>query len=114
MSKTDTMYIAFTHGGILPKSVTGGAEERVPPHKAVKVPRAYGQHLVDDKFAYVAEPPATPKKKAAGENAEVAAIEARLAALRKAADAATEQIDKDRLGAEIATAEGELAALAST
>lgn len=113
MSKTDTMYIAFTHGGILPKSVTGGAEEQVPPHKAVKVPRTYGQHLVDDKFAYVAEPPATPKKKDAGKP-EVAAIEARLAALRKAADAATEQVDKDRLGAEIATAEGELAALAAT
>lgn len=57
MAKSDTMTIAFPNGGILPRDVTGGEEQKVGPHEAVEVPRVYGEHLVADHFAY----PATPK-----------------------------------------------------
>lgn len=54
MAKTDTMTIAFPNGGILPRDVTGGDEQSVGPHEPVEVPRAYGEHLVADRFAYLA------------------------------------------------------------
>ena len=56
MAKSDTMLIAFPNGGILPCEVTGGDERAVPPHEPVEVPTAYGQHLVDDRFAYKPKP----------------------------------------------------------
>lgn len=110
MSKPDTMYIAFPFGGILPADVTGTQERKVLPHEPVKVPRTYGRQLVDDRFAYEADPPA-PAKKNAGGKGQAVALEARLAELRKAAEAAADQAEKDRLAADIVAAEGELAGL---
>lgn len=55
MAKADTMTIAFPNGGILPSDITGGEERRVSAHETVEVPRAYGEHLVNDRFAYEAK-----------------------------------------------------------
>lgn len=112
MSKPDTMYIAFPFGGILPAEVTGAQERKVTPHEPVKVPRTYGRQIVDDRFAYETDPPAPAKKKDAGGKEPAAAPEARLAELRRAAEAATDQAEKDRLAGEIAALEGELAGAA--
>lgn len=56
MSKSETIHIAFPNGGTLPADVAGGKERKVGPHEAVKVPRAYGTSLIDDRFAYEADP----------------------------------------------------------
>jgi hypothetical protein len=68
MSKSETMWVAFPNGGILPKDVTKSEERKVGPHEAVRVPRAYGKHLVDDRFAYETEEP--KKAKDAGKQVE--------------------------------------------
>ena len=48
-----TIFIAFAHGGILPAAVIGQKKDfNVPAHTPVLVPADYGQHLIDDKFAY--------------------------------------------------------------
>lgn len=56
MAKSDTMTIVFPNGGILPRDITGGGERTVAAHEPVDVPRAYGEHLVSDRFAYEAKP----------------------------------------------------------
>ena len=55
MAKSDTIFIAFKNGGRLPKEITGGEEKVVPPHEAVRVPRTYGESLIEDRFAYLTE-----------------------------------------------------------
>jgi hypothetical protein len=108
MSKSDTMYIAFSHGGRLPSSVTGEPKERkVPPHEAVRVPRAYGEHLVHDKFAYEAE---APKKKVdAGRGKRLQDIEAQIAQVRQAVEDAADAAEKERLERDLAALEQDLA-----
>ncbi|MDI7864303.1 hypothetical protein MRS76_20400 [Rhizobiaceae bacterium n13] len=45
--------IAFVKGGIIPASILKKDKDvHVAPHEAIEVPAAYGQHLIDDKFAY--------------------------------------------------------------
>lgn len=104
MSK-ETMLIAFPNGGILPADITGGAERRVGPHEAVEVPFAYGDHLVNDRFAYEAKP---PRKSAAR-----AKLEKRIAELQAGLDRATKPEDKAKLEGEIAKARAALVELAS-
>lgn len=58
MAKVETIWIAFPNGGILPGSVTGAAEMPVGAHKPVEVPLSYGLHLISDRFAVKASPPA--------------------------------------------------------
>lgn len=70
MSKPETMWIAFPNGGILPKDVTKSEERKVGPHEAVRVPRTYGQHLVDDHFAYEAEEPKKAKAEGGGKQVQ--------------------------------------------
>ena len=109
MSKSDSISIAFSHGGILPASITGGTERRVGPHEPVRVPRSYGEHLIADRFAYEAE---APKKKAdpvaAALQKQLQDLEARLVDGRAALAAATDLADKGRLEAEVAELEAEL------
>lgn len=109
MSKSDSMFIAFSHGGILPSSITGGDERRVGPHEPVRVPRSYGEHLIADRFAYEAE---APKKKAdpaaAALQKQLQDLEARLSDGRAAVAAATDLAEKGRLEAEVADLEAEL------
>lgn len=69
MTKSDTMTIAFANGGILPREVTGGDEQPVGAHEAVDVPRAYGEHLISDRFAYETKPARPSHKKAEGAKA---------------------------------------------
>ena len=70
MAKMKTMWIAMANGGLLAAAAMGLSEDRaVDPHAPVEVPEEYGRHLIHDKFAYVAEPPADvtpePSKKPA-------------------------------------------------
>lgn len=112
MSKTDTMFIAFPHGGILPAEVTGGKDRPVGPHDPVRVPATYGKSLVEDRFAYVAEP---PKKGAAAQPkpSAVSDLEAKLEVARKAVSEATDLEQKGRLEADVSSIEAEIAALKS-
>ncbi|RWD71643.1 hypothetical protein [Mesorhizobium sp.] len=110
------IWIAFKHGGIIPATIAGGKEKRVGPHEPVEVPEAYGQHLIDDRFAYKAEKPATPKSgKGAKQDPAKAARAAELAAsivdLKKAVESASDLEAKTTLAAELAAAEDELKAL---
>ena len=112
MSKTDTMFIAFPHGGILPAEIAGGKDRPVGPHDPVRVPSTYGKSLVEDRFAYIAEPPrkasaAQPKPSAIDE------LEARLETARKAVGGASDLEQKGRLEAEVSSIEAEIAALKS-
>jgi len=52
-----TISIAGQNGLRIPASVFGNAapdapDKVVPPHEAVEVPKAYGLHLIADRFAY--------------------------------------------------------------
>lgn len=89
------MTIAYPHGGILPASVTGGEEKRVPPHEPVSVPRYYGEHLIHDRFAYEVEPKKTGKGKAKTD--AVAEFEASHAELLQQIDAASDLEEKGKL-----------------
>jgi len=115
MSKS--IWIAFSHGGIIPAAITGGEEKKVGPHEPVEVPAAYGQHLVDDRFAYKTEKPAAPKggKGGAKQDTAKAARAAELGAavddLKKAVEAASDIEAKTKLAADLAAAEEELKAL---
>lgn len=100
MSKSDTMLIAFPHGGTLPASLGGGKERKAGPHEAVKVPLAYGTSLVDDGFAYETDP---ARAKAASE-ARAGGLPDREAVLRKAEAALAER------EAAVAKAEADVAA----
>ena len=83
MRKTDTMFIAFPNGGTVPASVTGGKDRKVGPHEAVKVPRDYGDSLVDDRFAYESDP-ATAKAAGAARKPGTDNLGEREASLKKA------------------------------
>ncbi|WFP74504.1 hypothetical protein [Mesorhizobium sp. WSM4906] len=119
MSKS--IWVAFRNGGIIPAAVAGGKEKKVGPHEPVEVPESYGQHLIDDRFAYKAEKPAAPKSakdqggKGARQDTAKAARAAELAAtiddLKKAVDAASDLEAKTKLAADLAAAEDELKAL---
>jgi hypothetical protein len=41
---------------VLGKAAPGTADLVVPPHESIEVPEAYGRHLIEDRFAYEAEP----------------------------------------------------------
>ena len=114
MSKS--IWIAFRNGGIIPATIAGGKEKNVGPHEPVEVPEGYGQHLVDDRFAYKAEKPAAPKGgKGARQDAAKAARAAELTAaiddLKKAVEGASDLEAKTKLAADLAKAEDELMAL---
>lgn len=69
--------IAFRNGGIIPASILKKDKDvQVAAHEAIEVPADYGQHLIDDKFAYAkdVEKPAKVKKSSPSET-EVAAAE---------------------------------------
>lgn len=110
MAKSDTMMIAFPNGGILPRDVTGGKERPVSAHEAVEVPRAYGQHLVEDHFAYEAKPARKSKAEVAAA-AECTKLEKQLAELRENQGKASSQDAKARIGEKIADIERRLAEL---
>lgn len=58
--------IAFHHGGIIPASVLKKDEDvTVAAHEAIEVPADYGQHLIDDKFAYAKDVEKVSKSKKA-------------------------------------------------
>lgn len=66
MAKKTTMWIAMANGGLLAAAAMGLSEDKaVDPHAPVEVPEEYGRHLIHDKFAYLAEPPAEQLKKPA-------------------------------------------------
>lgn len=66
MAKMKTMWIAMANGGLLAAAAMGLSEDKaVDPHAPVEVPEEYGRHLIHDKFAYLAEPPAEQLKKPA-------------------------------------------------
>lgn len=112
MAKSETMMIAFPNGGILPADITGGKERAVSAHEAVEVPRSYGQHLVDDRFAYEAKPARKSKALAAAE-AERTKLEKQLADLRENQGRASSQDAKAKIAEKIADAERRLADLSS-
>lgn len=114
MSKS--MWIAFSHGGIIPATIVGGEEKKVGPHEPVEVPEVYGKHLVDDRFAYKAEKPTAPKsgkgaKQDTAKAARTAELSAAIDEMKKAVEAAPDLEAKTRLAADLAAAEGELKAL---
>jgi hypothetical protein len=110
MAKSETMTIAFPHGGILPSEITGGAEQHVPAHEAVDVPRDYGAHLVSDRFAYEPKPAKKSKDDASAAAARVK-LEAQLRGMREGADKETDPAKKAKLAGKIADVEKQLAAL---
>ena len=83
MSKSDTMFIAFPNGGVIPASITGGKDRKVAPHEAVKVPKNYGDSLVEDRFAYATDPE-TAKAATASRKASADDLGEREASLKKA------------------------------
>jgi hypothetical protein len=99
VAKIDMMTIAFAHGGILPTEITGGAEQRVPAHKPVDVPRAYGEQLVTDRFAYE---PGDHSKEADGDLQQH--DPAALAAAATAAAAKRAELEKELTGRRAALA----------
>lgn len=105
--KSDTMKIAFPNGGILPRDITGGEERAVSAHEAVEVPRAYGEHLISDRFAYEAKPARKSKAEIAAEAAR-SKLEQQLAGLREAHAKADSQVAKDKIAEKIASAEKQL------
>ncbi|MDG4895564.1 hypothetical protein P9272_18500 [Mesorhizobium sp. WSM4976] len=117
MSKS--IWIAFRNGGIIPAAVAGGKEKKVGPHEPVEVPESYGQHLIDDRFAYKAEKPAATKpakdqvgrgaRQDAGKAARAAELTGTIDDLKKAVEAASDLEAKTKLSAELAAAEDELA-----
>jgi hypothetical protein len=110
MAKPDTITIAFPNGGILPSSVTGGAEKPIGAHQPVEVPLAYGQHLINDRFAYKARPPRKNKSESPVVTARMR-LEAQLASLREQGGTATHPDHKAKLAEQIAGAEAQLADL---
>lgn len=112
MSKSETMYIAFPFGGSIPGPVLNEKEDRkVGPHDPVRVPRSYGEHLVNDRFAYEAEPPKKAAKPVPPKDVTIEDLEARLAATHKAIGEAADLEAKGKLEAEAAAIEAEIAAL---
>jgi len=107
MSKS--MFVAFPNGGSLPEEITGGEEKHVPAHEPVRVPQAYGEHLIHDGFAYAADAPkkGDGSKKSDPKSGRAGEIAALLEDLRKALAEATDDVDKERLGKEIAVLEDE-------
>lgn len=107
--------IAFRHGGIIPAAVLGAEEDKpLNAHEPFEVPAAYGRSLIDDRFAYEAQP---EKKK--GKEKPVDATDAKAAAIdaaqqkvdaAQAALAAADMVDKPAAEAKLAEAERELAA----
>ncbi len=52
MASVKKIAISSPRGLIIPKSVLGAEEDlKVGPHEPVSVPEAYGQSLIDDRFA---------------------------------------------------------------
>lgn len=110
MSKPETMWVAFPNGGILPKDITKSKERPVGPHEAVRVPRTYGQHLVDDRFAYEAEEPKKAKAEGGGkQKAEITELEKSVAQAEEAFANAAGGEEKRLAAAVLDEAKAELA-----
>lgn len=93
--------IAFVKGGIIPAAIMNKDKDvRVPPHEAIEVPESYGQHLIDDKFAYAKD----VDKKGSGKTSKSAKGKEPDAAKIAAAEQAVTDAEK-----ELAAAEGDLA-----
>lgn len=105
MAKSDTMTIAFPNGGILPRDVTGDVEHVVGPHEAVEVPRAYGEHLTTDRFAYEVKPDRPNKVDGSAREKQ----ERHISSLRAAREKAVDQGEKDKIADKIVAAEKKLA-----
>lgn len=101
MAKTEMLTIAFRNGGILPAEITGGEERRVAAHEPVSVPKAYGQHLVDDRFAYPADPEESKQQVEQLTVSQRKKLEARLESLRADHTKADDVEIKAKLAAEI-------------
>ncbi len=112
-----TIFIAFAHGGILPAAVIGKKKDfSVPANTPVLVPADYGQHLIDDRFAYDATEMAEAIMEAEQAADQKKAID--LAAAGKVVEdakaklaAATDDAAKADAQAELTKAEEALAAL---
>jgi hypothetical protein len=106
MSKSDTMFIAFPNGGILPAGIAGPGERKIGPHEPVRVPNAYGEHLLADRFAYEAEAPkkAARKPEDGGKPADLFALEDAVKAAEAAVAAASDDDAKTAAEAELAAA----------
>lgn len=113
MSKT--ICIAFRHGGIIPAAVLGAKEDRqLNAHEPFEVPASYGRSLIDDRFAYEAQPEKKKGKEKpvdGGAATKVAAIEAAQQKVdaAKAVVAAADMADRPTAEALLAAAEAELA-----
>lgn len=94
--------IAFRHGGIIPASVLKRDKDvSVAAHEAIEVPADYGQHLIDDKFAYAKDVEKAPKAKkdtAAGSGQGQSAGDAELTAQIAAAERSLQEAN-DKLAA---------------
>lgn len=99
MAKTEMMTIAFPNGGIIPGEITGGVEKPVSAHEGVEVPKAYGEQLVSDRFAYEVATVAQPEPLTAAQRKK---LEARLDVLRAEHDKAADDEQKAKLSSEIA------------
>lgn len=103
--------IAFRHGGIIPAAVLGVKEDKpLNAHEPFEVPSAYGQSLINDRFAYEAQ---LEKKKGKDKSDDVAnkAIEAAQQKVdaAKTALASADMADKPAAEAVLAQTEAELA-----
>lgn len=103
--------IAFRHGGIIPAAVLGAKEDKtLNAHEPFEVPAAYGQSLIDDRFAYEAQPE-KKKGKVDAADAKAAAIDAARQKVdaARAALAEADMVDKPAAEAVLAQAEADLA-----
>lgn len=88
MSSKETVHIAFPYGGILPAGIAGEKDRPVGPHEPVRVPKSYGDSLVEDRFAYVAEPKKKPREKS--EKPDLGALEQAVKQVELDLDAASD------------------------
>lgn len=90
MASKSTMKIQFPRGGTIPKEVLkADKDKKCAPGEAVSVPKAYGEHVVSDRFADEVKTSTKGGNAAADKKAELAklgtAVRDAKAALAKAA-----------------------------
>lgn len=112
------IWIALPLGGLLARAAMGTEKDvEVPPHKPVAVPVAYGQSLIENRFAIEAEAETAKKggnsgKQASGTPDAIAAAETAVSEAKAAVEAAgDDMVAKADAEAKLKAAEDALAKL---
>ena len=97
MAAKSSMMIQFPRGGTIPASVLKSKDDRVcSPNEPVKVPKDYGDHLVERRIADAVEEIAKSKPKAATSKKAVADLQAELTTRITEAEKALGEAETDK------------------